>query len=184
MLNMLPTRNCPQIRVLLENIGNPSPKRVAKALGVNERTVYRWIAADAAPKPALYALFWLTHWGRNWIHTEAHNDAIMQAGIARCLREEVAKLTERLRVLGQTGDFGSANDPAEGAVTGSPARQLSLSTAVVQGAVGTPKGLGKAHRRLEQRQRRIERRREREAKRRALQEAQSDQAQARERRTA
>ena len=111
MLNRLPVLVVP-LSMLIEDIGNPSPKRIAKALGVTERTVKKWIREDIAPRPVMLSLYWLTGWGQSAVHCEAHNAAVMHAGMVGCLRREIALLNARLDRLGRIADFGAANDPA------------------------------------------------------------------------
>ena len=112
MLNRLP-RQLPPLSWLLDDIGNPKPREVARALGVSERSVKGWITRDEAPTPVLLALFWLTRWGRQSVDADAHNAACMHATMAALLRDELAELNARVQRLGRIADFGSANDPAE-----------------------------------------------------------------------
>jgi hypothetical protein len=112
MLNRLP-RQMPPLSWMLDDIGNPKPRDLARALGVSERTAKGWIARDEAPTPALLALFWLTRWGQQAVDAEAHNATCMHATMVALLRGELAELNVRLQRLGRIADFGSANDPAE-----------------------------------------------------------------------
>lgn len=113
MLNRLP-RQMPALDVMLCDIGNPTAPQVAHALGVSERTVRRWLREDAAPRPAMLALFWITRWGLSAIDCEAFNTASMHRGLAAALKDEIGRLQTRLDRLGRIGDFGAANDPAPG----------------------------------------------------------------------
>lgn len=138
MLNRLPDRT-PTLSAMLGDIGSPTPAAVAKALGVSVGTVQRWLRADEAPRPALLAVFWLTRWGQSAVHCEAHNAAVMHAGMADALRHEIKRLEAQLARLGRIADFGSANDPAPALgyarpalpvvpVPGEPARPKARST--------------------------------------------------------
>ncbi len=133
MLNRLPLpTQMPPLWMLIEDIGNPKPRELAKALAVTEASVKRWIKLDAAPRPVMLAIFWLTRWGQSSVHCEAHNDAVMQAGIASNLRRQVERLQTQLDHLGRIGDFGAANDPATGVRGPRPfvgAPQLHAATA-------------------------------------------------------
>lgn len=114
MLNRLPSpTQMPPLSMLVDDIGRPSPRRLAKSFDVTERTVRRWMKEDQAPRAVMFALFWLTSWGQQAVHSEAHNSAVMHAGMARCLRDEIDRLRSQLERLGRIADFGAANDPAE-----------------------------------------------------------------------
>lgn len=110
MLNRLPKVIMP-LSMILGEIGNPKPRELARALGVSERTVFRWIKDDDAPKAVLLSLFWLTKWGQDIVNCDAGNDARLQAAIAAGLRRENEVLQEKLTGLGRIADFGAANDP-------------------------------------------------------------------------
>lgn len=96
--------------MMLGDLGKP-PKDVAKALGVTQRTMQRWIAADQAPRAVSLAIFWATSWGRSLIETEAHNQARQAFGLADCMVRENARLRRELARLCAIGDFGAANAP-------------------------------------------------------------------------
>lgn len=121
MLKLMPRgTQIPALSTTLQDIGNPTPTAVAKALGVHERTVQRWIAADSAPQAVLIALFWVSRWGMSLLDAELFNSAAVYRGLADTLRRENAQLRQLLGRLGHIGDFGSANDPAPEVVAGRP----------------------------------------------------------------
>jgi len=132
MLNRLPTpTQMPSLSVMIYDIGNPTPRQLAKALSVTERTVCRWIQLGRAPRSVELSLYWLTGWGQRAVHCEAHNSAVMHAGMARCLREQIEHMKAKLEHLGRIADFGAANDPADGVRAYRPtigAPQLHRST--------------------------------------------------------
>ena len=134
MLNRLPTpTRLPGLNTMLDDIGRPHPTKVAKALGVSVRSVHRWIKLDRAPRPVELALYWLTSNGHHAVHCEAHNDAVMHAAMARCLREQIVRLEAQLEHLGRIGDFGAANDPADSVASPRPApAEPQLPTATVE----------------------------------------------------
>nr|WP_316639182.1 hypothetical protein [uncultured Roseateles sp.] len=112
MLNRLPTPvQCPSLGQILDDLGRPTVKRLAKALGTSQASVYRWIAKDQAPRPVMLSLFWLTRWGMSLVDAEAVNDARLKAQIARCLQDENDRLRFELARVLSIGDFGAANDP-------------------------------------------------------------------------
>lgn len=115
MLNRLP-RHLPPLQTMLDDIGSPSVKEIARALQVHESTVRRWLRDDHAPHPVMLAVFWITRWGLSAVDCEAHNAAVMSAGIARNRLEQIESLESRIRRLAQIATFGSANDPEPGVV--------------------------------------------------------------------
>lgn len=96
---------------MLADLGHPPPAAVASALGVNLRTVRRWIAADLAPRPAMLALYWMTRWGQSQIECEAVNDARIAAENANSHAAISAARLSALEHLLSVGDFGAANAP-------------------------------------------------------------------------
>ena len=136
MLNRLPKLIMP-LSTLLDDIGNPKAGALAKSFRVPEKAAAKWIKDDEAPLPVMLALFWLTRWGHQAVDCEAHNAAIMQAGVAACLRREVASLTGKLARLGKIADFGCANDPAPGvALPHSPSLRAAEKPAEPADATG------------------------------------------------
>lgn len=116
MLNRLP-KATPCLSDMLADIGNPTPRALARALDVNPATVRRWISAGTAPQPALLALFWLTRWGRSSVDAEAHNAATMHAAHARELARELTlsrAQVARLRTLLDRRSDDAANSPLYG----------------------------------------------------------------------
>jgi hypothetical protein len=116
LLFFLPKHTLP-LEKILEDLEWPSPRALGKALGVCPTTVRRWIAAGRAPRPALLALFYATRWGRADVHHRAEADARAQAALAFHLKTELDKAKAQLARLGHIGEFGSANDPAQGVAT-------------------------------------------------------------------
>lgn len=92
-------RTVPAWDAILEDLGRPPPERVARVLGVSRSTVYRWHQEGTGPRIACLALFWLTRWGRSAVHTQATNDAILTAQLARSLGEDRAKLLRQVEAL-------------------------------------------------------------------------------------
>jgi len=91
MLTKTP-KHTPPLGVMLGDLGNPHPQQVARALGVGERTVRRWIAEDDAPRPVLLSLFWVTRWGAQWLDADLFNLAMAQMGLAQSLARELDAL--------------------------------------------------------------------------------------------
>lgn len=112
MIRRLP-KHVPSLELMLNDLSNPSPEALAKALGVTRSTVYRWLKQGEAPRPVMLALFWITRWGVSDIHCAAHNDAVNQAQLAAMYRSRVEVLEAKLERMGRIGDFGAANDPAQ-----------------------------------------------------------------------
>ena len=110
MLHRSP-REVPPLVTLLEDLGRPSAKQLGKALGVSERTARSYIKREHAPKAVLLALFWVTRWGQQWVHTDAHNDAVHFYSVAMSLQRKNEQLEAVLSKLLQEARFSSANDP-------------------------------------------------------------------------
>lgn len=110
MLNMAP-RSLPSFNQILPHIGDPHPRRLAKYLGVSERTVYHWKKTDKAPKPVLLALFWESSYGKQTIDCELFNSMQAHKMLSESLKRNVANLEARVRYLEKNGPFGSANEP-------------------------------------------------------------------------
>jgi predicted DNA-binding transcriptional regulator AlpA len=101
----------PYWQTILDDLGRPPVRRVARVLGLGERTVFRYHQRNHAPRAVMLALFWLTRWGRSAVHTQATNDAVMAVGLVRGLNDRVGQLTRQLIDLQRLGDFGAANAP-------------------------------------------------------------------------
>jgi hypothetical protein len=100
MLNRLPTW-LPTLQELMTDLGLQAgdvPK-IARALGVSDRTVWRWKASEA-PRMALLSLWWLSRWGHSEWDAEMHNRTQLALGLRDALWREVA----RLRTARQFGD--------------------------------------------------------------------------------
>ncbi|MCV2361707.1 hypothetical protein LNV08_22325 [Paucibacter sp. TC2R-5] len=119
MLNRLPTpTQCPALSQMLDNIGNPSPKALAKALGVCISDMQTWIETDCAPRPVLLALFWLTVWAQSSVDAESINISRLHVSIAVSLRTELAGIKHELARILTHGNFGAAT--RTGLADGSP----------------------------------------------------------------
>lgn len=112
MLVKMP-RKLPPLDVLLEDLFRPHPTELAKALGVGERTVRRWIAENEAPRPVLLALFWLSRWGMQWMDADLYNEAQLHFSMNRCQAAEMREMRKRMDRMARIGNFGAANDPNE-----------------------------------------------------------------------
>jgi hypothetical protein len=123
MLNRLPAQ-LPPLSLLLDDLGQPSDAAVARALGVSERTVRRWVARDSAPHAALLALYWVTRWGHSAIAADVKNESAMLAGFVACLKTENAKLTATLSKTLALADTGASNLPTWRALPLAPVIEL------------------------------------------------------------
>ena len=99
----------PNWQAILEDLGHPPVRRVARVLGLSERSVYRYTQAGDAPRVAMLALFWLTRWGRNAVHTQATNDALQACNYVQLLRADVVRLEGELAHVLALADTGAAN---------------------------------------------------------------------------
>lgn len=110
MLSRAP-RALPALPLLLSDLGNPSAAAIGRALGVSERTAWRWLAAGDAPRPASLALYWLTTWGWSAVEAEARNRLALAEQLAAAWKRERDALAAENARLRAIGDFGCANDP-------------------------------------------------------------------------
>lgn len=111
MLATLNRQAVPALSLLLSDLGDPSQRAIARALGVCPRTVARWIAQDQAPRCAMLALFWVSRWGRDQIAGHAIEGARLAHAMNAALTAENHQLRRELARVLVVGDFGSANDP-------------------------------------------------------------------------
>ena len=112
MLNRLP-KSTPSFSMLIEDIGSPSDKAIAKALGVTARTIKTWRRTEA-PRPVLLALFWVTRWGLSTTSAEVYDLSQMHYTTALIQRLEIKRLHGIIEQLHRIGQFGAANDPLSG----------------------------------------------------------------------
>lgn len=110
-MKYLAPRSIPALSQVLPDLGNPSPREIARYLDVSERTVYGWKAADLAPRAVLLALFWESSYGRSALDCELHNAAQVYRSLSESLNHEAQTLRLRIARLEKMGDFGSANAP-------------------------------------------------------------------------
>lgn len=110
-MKYLAPRTPPALSQLLPDLGNPSPREIARFLNVTERTVFAWKAQDKAPKAALLALFWESSYGLSAINAELHNAALVHKQYADALSRESDNLRARIARLEKIGRFDSANAP-------------------------------------------------------------------------
>ena len=110
MLQYLP-RQTPSLAMMIEDIGAPKSAVIARSLGVSARSVERWSAAEAAPRPVMLALYWITRWGRSDVDCRAANDATTMANVVRLLESENRSLRAALAAVVALREHGSANDP-------------------------------------------------------------------------
>ena len=104
-------RGLPIWQTILDDLGCPPAHRIARTLGVSERTVYRWAHGGRPPRMALLALYWLTRWGQAEVNTRATNDAILAVSYLRSLNDRVRELEVELNHVLLISDTGAANGP-------------------------------------------------------------------------
>lgn len=111
MLCQLPTAT-PDLSTMLADLGQPSSKALARALGVTDRTARRWMATGQAPRPAMLAIFRVTRWGSSQISAHAANGAALAHQLARSLTDENKALRADLARLLALANTGAANVPS------------------------------------------------------------------------
>ena len=110
MLHTIP-RVTPPLSVMVADIGGPHASALSRALGVSERTVYRWQATDDAPRPVLLSLYWLTQWGLSALDGHLVDTARLYCAYTAALRDENRALVAELDRVSAIAHWGSANDP-------------------------------------------------------------------------
>lgn len=103
-------RRTPALADMLEDL-SATPVDIAKAMRVNQSTVYRWIKQNNAPWPVMLSLYWMTRWGLSEIDAELLNRANTHQGYAESLKRAMTKLEAQMQHLSHIGQYGSANDP-------------------------------------------------------------------------
>lgn len=123
MLNRLPTW-LPDLQELMTDLGltTADMPKIASALGVSERTIWRW-KGSKAPKTALLSLWWLSRWGHSEWDCEMHNRTKAALELRDSLWREVRKLQDqakaaRLQQLDQVARPGTAANDASGKRSG------------------------------------------------------------------
>lgn len=106
-------KHLPALSIILDDLmGAKTPEALADHLGVSASTARRWMAVDHAPRAVALALFWETRWGQSIVDCDAVNQARMQEGLNRALKNENASLLARIARLEALGNnFGAANEP-------------------------------------------------------------------------
>lgn len=111
-LHRLP-RSLPAAGALLADLGHPTADAIGAALGVSQRTVWRWRAGEDAgwPRPALLGLFFASRWGWSAVESEAFYRVQLAEALAASRADELQALRAQLVHVQSLGDFGAANAP-------------------------------------------------------------------------
>ena len=107
-------RSLPIWQTILDDLGNPHPARVARALGIGARTVYRYNRTGQAPRSICLALFWLTRWGRSQVYCQAVNDCQLAIAYATALESDLHQTRAQLTHVLALNEHGAANSPLIG----------------------------------------------------------------------
>lgn len=124
----------PPLDTLLDDLGNPTAKELAHAVRVSERTARSYIKSKRAPHAVMLALFWVSRWGQQWVHVDAHNDATHFHGLAMAYERENRQLRKLIDRLLADLRFSSANDPATLEGVSLRDRALSLRDSAPKGS--------------------------------------------------
>lgn len=89
-------------------------RQIARHLDISERTLQRYMATDNAPRAAVLALFWESHWGRQCADVEASNWAALQYRRAEGLERTNATLRAHIERLEK--DYASTGQAANSPV--------------------------------------------------------------------
>lgn len=87
-----------------------TPAQVAKFLDVTERSVWRWLADDSAPRAALYALWHETPHGRHVTALDVGNELVIVRGLAQGFEQQTTKQAAQLCRVLAISTTGAAND--------------------------------------------------------------------------
>jgi len=127
-MNLLISPTLPSYPHLLDVLGRPSPREVARYTGVTPRTVERWNAAEVAPKSAMVAMFWLSCYGRSQLECDLVNELRVSQFLTNSLRDDLQQMRVRVAWLEKNGRFDSSNQPFFAPVPGPKALTVVPST--------------------------------------------------------
>jgi hypothetical protein len=108
---MFLANHTPPLSWMLDDLTTRDPAKIAKHLDISTKTLARWKMTDTAPRTAMLAIFYETQWGKNLVHTTAHNGEMYARAQVQGLERENAMLRARIARLESIGDFGAANAP-------------------------------------------------------------------------
>jgi hypothetical protein len=95
-------------KIFVHELGGP--KLVCKKLDVSERTVWRWLADDSAPKMAVLALYWETQYGISLIDTERHHEIHLLRSRIKILEDQFVRAKDVITGM-KLLNYGTANEP-------------------------------------------------------------------------
>lgn len=96
------------LRILVDEIGGV--KVAHKYLGISERTMFKWLATDRAPRAAVLALFWESKYGRSQIFTDQVNEIRILYRKVNVLEEQYQRAKDIITGL-RSMHTGSSNEP-------------------------------------------------------------------------
>lgn len=97
MINIPRYNALPNVLTLLDSIG--SDEMAARYLDVGVSTVKAYRRKAQAPRSVMWALFWISRWGRDFIQCDADNDARAAYSRMTMYQVENSKLKEQLARL-------------------------------------------------------------------------------------
>ena len=98
-------------RLLLADLGHPTAAELAAGLGVSERTLWRWRADDAWPRPAHLSLFFASRYGFSLVESEALHQLRTGDSLVRALNDQVQRLRGQLGRFEALNLHGASNAP-------------------------------------------------------------------------
>ena len=104
----------PPLSLLLDDLPTRCRRRIARHLGISERTLKRYQEQDQAPRLVMLALFWESRWGQSVIDCEVINRDRLQRGQIEALQRHAQALQRTIERLSAMGGHGAANDPLWG----------------------------------------------------------------------
>lgn len=114
------------LRGLLADL-SATPAQVAKFLDVTERSVWRWMADESAPRAVLCALWHETPRGRHVTALDVGNELVIVRGLAKSIGAQADAVHAKLCRVLAISSTGAANDPLVSVPLKRPRRVVPLA---------------------------------------------------------
>ena len=104
----------PPFSMLYADISYATHRQISRHLGLSEATVAKYLRTENAPRSVMLAMFWESHWGMAWAHTDAYNFGKIHSEYAQALKATNERLMAHIALLEHelaSKDAGAANSP-------------------------------------------------------------------------